>query len=510
MKINHILISLTFILTSITYGQETFSSKLLDSITKEPIPFASIQFNSKSGVISNDNGEFNITIKRKIRSDDALVISCLGYEQKQVLLFDFNSEIIYLKPKTFSLDEVLVTNKEYTIDEILNKIKEGLATNYEFEYAKRKLFFRESYYTKMDKYDVTLGKSSIPEINQQLIDSLLDIVPKSNSNHTEILGELYGKIEPKQYQKMEILKACRLNDQSSEINLDNYEKRFNDIFKKYVKRDSYFKIKSGWFSVKEEMDSSMFGDKKEKENKVTEAIIAEKKKKDSIRKLGFLRWRKMMIHNFENNNFIDEENDLNFIHKSRRYEFEISDYAYINNMFVYVITFKPKRSEDFAGTIYVNTADFAILRVDYKNVKPLSRFALLGISMKKYLKEGTIIFEKNSNDKYALKYIDETFGEQVGVRRPFKVIEKNKNVSGRRKQNELKGDINFVVRNIEKTELVIFETEIISESDFKTFKENALVTPIYLKQYDPNFWKGYNIIEPNQAIKDFKAIEIGD
>ena len=325
MKVNHIIITITFFATVFAYGQETFSSKLLDSITKKPIVFASIQFNSKSGVISNENGEFNMTIKRTIKKNDSLIINCLGYEQKQIALLGFKNETIYLKPKTFSLDEVLVTNKEYTIDEILDKIKEGLATNYELDYSKRKLFFRESSYTEMDKYDVNLKKSSIPEINQQLIDSLLDIVPKSNSNYTEILGKLYGKIEPKQYQKMEILKACRLNDKSAEINLDNYEKRFNDIFKKYVKRDSYFKIKSGWFSVKEEMDSSLFGDKNEKDNQVTEAIIAEQKKKDSIRKLGFLRWRKMMIHNFENNNFIDRENDLNFIHKFRRYEFEISN-----------------------------------------------------------------------------------------------------------------------------------------------------------------------------------------
>lgn len=214
-----------------------------------------------------------------------------------------------------------------------------------------------------------------------------------------------------------------------------------------------------------------------------------------------------MIHNVENNNFIDEDNDLNFIHKSRRYEFEITDYAYINDMFVYVITFKPKRSEDFEGTIYVNTEDFAIVRVDYKNVKPLSRFSLLGISMKKYLKVGTIIFQKNDKEKYVLKYIDETLGEQVGIKRPFKIVEKNKNVRGRRKQNELKGDVHFIVRNIDKTELVIFETKTISEADFKNFKEKALVTPTYLKQYDPNFWKGYNIIEPNEAIKSFKAIE---
>jgi len=506
MKINQIIIALALFTLMQSYGQQTFTSKLLDLNTEKPIPFATIQFNSKTGVISNDNGEFNITIKRIIKATDSLVISCLGYEEKRIPLLNFDNSTIYLKSQIVDLSEVLITNKNYTIDEIIDKIKEGLIVNYDFSYAKRKLFFRESYYGKIEKSKVNLEKSTIPEFNQHLIDSLLGIMPRNIDNHTEVLGELYGEIKPIKFQKMEILKASRLYDKSADINMENYEKRFNDIFKKYVKRDSYFKIKSGWFSVKEEIDSSLFGDKKEK--KPTETLLTEQKKKDSIRKSGFLNWKKMSIHNFETNNFIDEDNELNFIHKSRRYEFEIADYAYINDLFVYVITFKPKRSEDFAGTMYVNTEDFAVVRVDYKNVKTLSNFSLLGISMKKFLKEGTIIFQKNENEKYTLKYMDETSGQRFGVKRPIKIVEKNKNVRGRRKQNELKGDIHFIVRNIEKKELIVFETEAITESDFKNFKEKASVTPKHLNQYDPEFWKGYNIIEPNKAIKDFKIIEV--
>ncbi|REG89823.1 carboxypeptidase-like regulatory domain-containing protein [Winogradskyella sediminis] len=507
MNIKSILIAISLLLVSQSYGQQTYSSTLLDAKTKQVIPFATIQFNAKTGVISNDNGEFNITITRQIKATDSLHISCLGYEEKRIALLNFNNDKIYLESKTVDLSEVLVTNKNYTIDEILDNIKENLEVNYDFNYNKRKLFYRTSYYNEMDKYDVNLEVSTIPEFNQQLIDSLLQIMPKTNSHHTEILGEIFGKIDPQSPQKLNILKACRLYDKSKDINMDNYEKRFNTIFKKYVKRDSYFKIKSGWFSVKEDIDPSLFGENQEEDQQASEVLLAEQKRKDSIQKIGFLHWRKMQIHNFENNNFIDEDNDLNFIHKSRRYEFEIADYAYINDMFVYVIPFKPKRSEDFSGTMYVNTEDFAVVRVDYKNVKPLSKFSLLGISMKKYLKTGTIIFQKNENEKYSLKYRDETLGQQVGIKRPIKIVEKNKHVKGRRKQNELKGDIHFVVRNIEKTELIVFETDAITESDFKTLTQTAFTEPTQLNQYDPEFWKGYNIIEPNKAIKEFKTLE---
>ncbi|MBO3115697.1 carboxypeptidase-like regulatory domain-containing protein [Winogradskyella sp. DF17] len=490
-------------------GQSTFSSRVLDATTDQPIPYATIQFNSKNGVITNDNGEYSITISRAIRATDSLIISCLGYEKQSIPLLNYNNEVTLLNPKVVDLEEVLLTNKNYTIDEILEKIKAGLATNYDTDYAKRKLFYRESYYNNIDKSVVNIKKSSIPEINQQLVDSLLNDVPKTNSNHVELLGNLYGKFAPQSKQKMDILKACRLQDEASEVNLENYEKRFNAIFKKYVKRDSYFKIKSGWFSTKEEIDSSLFGDteKASKEKEMTDQLLAEKRRKDSLRKAGFLNFRKMTIHRLENDHFVDEENDLNFLHKSNRYEFEIEDYAFMNDMFVYVISFKPKRREDYKGTMYVNTEDFAVVRVDYQNVKPLRKFRLLGISLNEYLKEGTIIFHKNDNDKYSIKYIDESSGQSVGIKRPIKIIEKNKNVKGRRQQNMVKGDIDFIVTNLEKTELIVFETESLAEKTFNDFKEKANVLPEYLKKYNPEFWKGYNIIEPNQAIKEFKAID---
>jgi len=39
---------------------------------------------------------------------------------------------------------------------------------------------------------------------------------------------------------------------------------------------------------------------------------------------------------------------------------------------------------------------------------------------------------------------------------------------------------------------------------FEAFKEKSTVLPINLTEYDPTFWQGYTIIEPNQALKAFK------
>jgi hypothetical protein len=34
-----------------------------------------------------------------------------------------------------------------------------------------------------------------------------------------------------------------------------------------------------------------------------------------------------------------------------------------------------------------------------------------------------------------------------------------------------------------------------------------MVSATYMPAYNPDFWKGYNIMEPNQAIKDYTVIE---
>ncbi|MFD2551080.1 carboxypeptidase-like regulatory domain-containing protein [Bizionia sediminis] len=486
-------------------AQRHISAKIIDSTKQEPVPYASIVLNNKTGVISNDNGAFNLTIDREVRPTDSLFISCLGFEQKQIAVHSFLDSIIALTPKTIDLNEIFLTNKNYTVPEIIEKVKANLDSNYAHNYAKRTLFFRESFYTSLLKTDVNIKKSTIPEFNQAFTDSLLRSIPKNTHQHTEILGELYGKTSVSQPQKMAILKASRLYDKKNEITFENYEKRFNEIIKKHVKRNSYFKIKSGWFGTKEAIDSSFFED--DSVDKETAEFLAKEKEREAKQKENFLIYRKSRIHEFENAHFLNTDTDLNFLEKSNRYHFELQDYAFINNAFVYTITFQPKRSEDFEGTIYVNTQDFAIVRLDYKNVKPLRKFSLLGISINEYLKEGTVIFQKNAHNKYVLKYADETNGQQVGIKRPLKIIEKNKYVKGRRKQNELATDIHFIVKNTDKKEMVIFENTPISESEFTNFKEVPNVTPTYLPAYDPKFWEGYNIIEPNQAIKAFKINE---
>ena len=487
--------------------QESIQAKIIDSISQNPIPFATISTTKNAGVISNSNGNFLIYINKKEHKKDSLFIRCLGYETKRYLIKNFADSLVTLSPKSIELNEVLVSNKNYTAEEVIIKTKEHLQDNYDYSFTKSRLFFRASYFANVLKNEVKIKKTTIPEFNQQFIDSLLVAMPKDSDDYTEILADIYGKSGNRDEQKLDIIKASHLYDKSKEVSFKSYEEKFNTIIKKRVKRDSYFKIKSGWFGTKQEIDSSLFENGNQKKVEESEAIIAQKKKQEAKRKKNFLKYRKSSISQLQHNSFIFKDSYLNFLEKPNKYDYKIEDYSFLNNNFVYIISFTPKRKEDFKGTIYINTDDFAIVRLDYENVKTLKKFNLLGLSFNQNLKKGTLIYSKNNTNKYALKYADVEESTRFGFKRPIAIIEKNKHTKGRRKQNELSSDVHFIITNRHKNELVIFDNESISEIDYKNFAEKPKVKPVYLAKYDPEFWKGYNVIEPNQAIKEFKSIE---
>ncbi|WP_136480240.1 carboxypeptidase-like regulatory domain-containing protein [Cognatitamlana onchidii] len=495
------------LLSFLTYSQESINARLLDSLSNIPIPHATISLNDKSGVITNENGDFLLYLNKKPSKKDSIKISCLGYETKQLAVKNFNDSIILLSQKTIELKEILISSKHYTPEEIIEQVRLNLDNNYSKSNLKSKLFYRASYFTNIKKNDVKVKKTTIPEFNQGFIDSVLTAMPKKSDDYTEILANIYGKPGIKDAQKLDIIKASHLYDKSNEVTFEAYEDKFNKIIKKHVKRDSYFKIKSGWFGTKEEMDSTFYDTLENDKKEQTDAMIDAQKKKEKERKEDFLKYRKYSISHLQGYSFIFEDTELNFLEKPNRYAFVLEDYSFLNDNFVYKISFKPKRKEDYSGIIYVNIDDFAIVRLDYNNVKPLKNFKLLGLSYKLYLKKGTLIYVKNDSSKYTLQYADKEEGSTFGIKRPLKIIEKNKHTKGRRKQNELSTDIHFELSSIEKNELVVFENEMISESEFDAFKEKPKVTPVYLPDYDPEFWEGYNVIEPNQAIKDFKSID---
>lgn len=485
MPPGHLLLTLCFTCTVTLLSGQTINSRVVDQNTNEPVPYATIILSEDQGIIANEEGKFSFVLTELKTTTDSIYISSMGYEKLAIALKQPIDSILYIAPKEIELKGIYLSNKKLDIDEIMDRVEEGLATHYDFELSRKKLFFRQTNKNNIDRLQLKFKESTIEELNKALIDSIGNSIPKRSTFYLEALCNFYGNTEQ---QRLQIIKGARLYNKNNVSSVQSLVKKLEVIFKENIKPDSYIKVKSGWFSQKVEVDS----------------ILNANKGSEHQQNL-FFKTRKTNLSRLFAELIIQEDSKLDVIDRSGKYEFSVQDYTSIDDDAAYVIHFEPKRGADFKGTLYVNMEDFAIMRVDYQNVKPLKNVGLFGFSYNENVYKGKTIFTKSKTGKYYPRYIEKITGKVVGVDRPLKVIEKNKNVKGRRKQNELLMDIDVVNSIVTKNEVVIFEYETISESTYLGVIENKNTKVNYLAKYDPAYWSGYNIIEPNQAIRSYTA-----
>lgn len=493
--IKYIIMALTGFLVS-GMSAQSFSAKLIDTKSQEPIPFATIELSKNRGVVSNEDGIFTINDDQMKYVKDSVYISSMGYERKGIWIATFTDSIVSLAPKSFELKGVFLTSNPLSAKEVIEKVKENMDKNYYVQdVSKKKIFFRQSDFNNMKKVDFGFKKSTIEELNKQLIDSIATLVPRESSYYREVVGDFYGNYNK---HKFYVDKAAELYDKSKDVSVDGLSERLETIFKENVKPDSYLKIKSGLFGTKVQLDSITAAN--EDAQKVKDEVEGEEK--------GYFQESiKNRISELYEQLFFNEDSKIDILTKSNRYEFEIEDYTFIDEEPVYIINFSPKGKKDFKGTAYVNTNDFAIVRLEFGNVRPLFKFGLLGITYRENVYRGKMLFEKNTAGSYSPRYLELESGNYFGLDRPLKVIEKNKHVKGRRKQNELSLDLKLQGTSLSKYEMVVFNSEDISDTAYDAAQENKNVKATYLSKYDPEFWKGYSIMEPNAAIQAFEVVE---
>lgn len=487
---------------------QSLSSKIIDSISQKPIPYATVQLKNK-GVITNEEGVFSFLLHKNIKETDSLFISCIGYESIGKPLKEFTGSAIVLQPKAIELNNIILSNKQYTAEEIIDFVRANLNDNYNRSLIKKRLFFRDSQYQDFVKSNVEFKKSTIAALNKKFIDSVMNSIPKKSSYYTEILCDLYGNND-KEKQKIHLIKASELYDKKNELDFTKLEAKFNEIIKSDVKPNSYLKVKSGIFGTKIKGDDfdAFYG--KEIDSTDTVALkkqLEEKKKQEKERKTNFAKYKKGALGRVFKDLFFMEDAKFNFINKPKKYNYTIEDFTYVGDDAVYIIGFESKGSADYKGKLYINSDDFAVIRADYENIKPLKKFSLLGFSMNEFLGKGKLFFSKDKNEKYSLRYLESEFGTKVGIKRPLKIIEKNKIVRGRNRQNELSLKLDMAFKTINKYEIIVFNSEELSSSQFEAYTEANSVLPKYMPNYDPEFWKDYTIIAPNQAIKEFTSEE---
>lgn len=504
MKVKKILFFI-FFLISINASSQEISGKVLDSLNLNPIQFATIITNFNSNTITNEDGYFKVFKNSPFTKNDSIYISSLGYSTIKSSIISkskIDNFIFLLSPKSIDLEAVTVQNrKQLTVGEILKNVKNNVVDVYDYSYRKKRIFRRVTNMSEISEFKIKIKNSSIKEFDQILFDSVANSIPKKNNSYFEAISDFYGNPDP-EIQKINIVKSLELRNKEGEITIQTIEEKIQPIVDLRMKPDSYFKFRSGIFPVDIEADGVNFrsidSTNSDQLNKI------EQSKKEDIK--GFNESNRNVIKNFTNN-YLKKRKQLDFeIFKNpRKFKFNLLGIGYIGYEPVYIINFFPVSSKaKYKGTIHIHADDYALIRYDYQNTKLIRDFNLLGVSFKLDNNYGTRIFKKNSSGKYYLYYFSNSYKTFFGLDRPLKIIEKNKNVRGRRKQNQLKMQINFNGSNQTKIQYIVLSDSTLSKSDFNNVKEKEMDLPTKVLEYDPGFWKDYNIIEPTQILKDFK------
>ena len=412
-------------------------------------------------------------------------------------------ETLFLVPSTVELKEVFLSDKKLSAKAIIIKAKAEVPNNYDLDLSKKRIFLRESHINYVRNFDLHVDKSTIAGIDQNLMNQIVQEVPKVSDSYKEVLGDLYGNYDS---QKLRIVKAANLHNPRSNQTLEELTTRLELLFREKLKDNSFLKVRSGIVGVKikaDELEEEFKQTSEVKKEKTPAELVAEKTQdQKNLQSAAGSKLNSLLTSIFWN-----ENHTFNLFTKTNRYKYAFKGITHIDNASVYVIHFEPKRGQDFKGKIYINTVDYGVHRLEYENVKPLKSFKLFGISSKDDVYNGMMIFVKNLDQKYRVSYIEQETGETFGINRPLTIIEKNKFVPGRNKQNELDLDIKIKMSQVQKLQLVVYEDQKIAATDFDAVPAPGPFDYQTFKMYNPEFWNGNNIIEPNTAIKRFTALE---
>ena len=462
---------------------QSLNIQIIDSLTAKPIPYTNIYFSNNNGLISDDNGEFEL-IKSQLSQNDSMYISSMGYNKRSFFINDFNDTIIRLIQTPIKLSDVFLTNKKLSSEEIISKVIANIDKNYEKQFTENKIYLSRKSNTSTERFIISKFKSTVPEINKSLIDSLLANLAKENNSGLETLAYYYRSFDDEIKNKIKIIKSRETYNKESEV-LESINKKMEEAFKNELKPDSYYKIKSGIFGGDLELDGL-----EEVDSTNTESIkkFQEKEVKE---KDDFANNQIRTINRFYNFLFFEKESPLNFILKPSKYIFSEPKIDILGNDLVYKMEANPKGRSKYSGTLYINPDDFAIVRIDFRNIKTVYNIKLLGVFVNIYQREGKMILSKFENEKYGLSYAKINFGQRTGFDRPIKLIEKNKNVKGRRKQNEISFRMDLITDVKTTTELQVFDSKKITKEIFEKVDNKNEVMPEYLDEFTTNFWEEF-------------------
>lgn len=482
---------LTLFLSYVTIFGQDLNGKIVDATSQEPIPFANVQLGKNYGVISNDEGFFNIQPKG-ITANSFLLFSSLGHEDLQILVSEFiPGQIVTLKQANFELDEVVLSNVKLSANKIIDNFLANKKENHRTVNANIQLFTRRNsdYQAKEFNIDVKkasfLKKSERKNINDRMEDLGKEVSSTISNNYREQLSEVYMFEDTVMTQHF---KALELINRDKNTDTDEIQSKVFFELLSSLESNNSFKVKTGVFTIEKEMElNELIEDIEVKKSNVPDTL----KHKNNYTALNFL---------YASRNF-----DHEFLEKEKRYDYSLEGMTYAHGHTCYHISFEPSGGKGkYQGNMYINVKDFGMVAYDYNLVDGKKAFSvnlklLVGVKANSFKNSGYFIYAKGEGGYYA-KYIREKKGDYVYLNRNFSFKENN---ASRRERKNLK--FNFELEYVENstTEYVAIQYQTI---DPKIKGDLSFIDYILIDEkakYDPSYWKGFNVIEATEAIRNY-------
>lgn len=137
MKRNLIIILFLLLNLANVCAQSTFTARVVDATTGDPLPMASVYVSSSHSTITNQEGDFSI----QAQPEDVLRITYVGYNAKNVKASELGRKVA-LKPYVRMLQEVTVTPID--VVGLLKKLVKKLKMEYaQFRFEQSNYFYRQ-------------------------------------------------------------------------------------------------------------------------------------------------------------------------------------------------------------------------------------------------------------------------------------------------------------------------------------------------------------------------------
>lgn len=432
-------------------AQEIIKARVINDFNNIPLPLTSIHIkNTSLGVISNTDGIFQIKIPQKY-IDRVLVFSFIGFETKEInikKIIQKKNKDIKLKPVATYLDEIVISSKQYTASEIVDKAFDNYYKNFPDKQFISKGFLRHSERTKtnykwlveaaIEMYDLGFGEKS-KNIKTNIIE-----VRKSLDNRELDTTYIYSRYLRK-FKGLSFRKSYKKRPALSQLSKSEIQKAI-----------------------------SFYDNKKSNPDRLFSMLLRNYKQKFAIFDKKLLKKHTFKIDTILSNGFSDI------------YKIKITPSkppAKLNT--------KLKKSLLPFGWIYIRSNDFAITALDYILVNSEKRNTI------------NLISGSKTHSKFSIKYIEingRMYPKYISYEKP-KILNRFAKIV--RELSEKGNNVNPENYYFSKQEVLF--TEIITEEDkinklmVNKHWNNDLFSP---RKYNEEFWKDYTILlESKEQLK---------